>query len=53
MELMMFVLESPWRVIGLCAILTFTTWNLSQVAKFRFVEKNNVTNNINKENKNA
>ncbi|MNU34868.1 hypothetical protein D3C71_234540 [compost metagenome] len=46
MEFMKFVLESPWRVIGLCAILTFTTWNLSQVAKFRLVEKNTVTHNF-------
>ncbi|MNB67562.1 hypothetical protein D3C87_1016860 [compost metagenome] len=44
-----FILLSPWRVIGVCAILTFTAWNFSQLAKFRFVEHTTINNTVTKE----
>ncbi|MNH20884.1 hypothetical protein D3C79_806710 [compost metagenome] len=33
-----FILTSPWRVIGACAILWFTGYNLKQVGHLRIVE---------------
>jgi hypothetical protein len=44
-----FLVNSPWRVIGVCTLLVFTAINLQQLAKFRFVEITRIHNHFGKE----